>query len=208
MKLFVTYLSLITLCCLSHLALAQDKVFKMTPQDTIVPKVKEEAVPNKIVNQIDRPYILGGFANFQLWGSLLALGISPLAAYKINDRFHFGVGGTLLYSRTTFSNGQEYDATTFGGRVFARYMVFNNLFAHIEYENHYTPTDYILNNRLYATKSWVSGLPIGIDYRTPLGEHTSSTLSFYYNLTHEPNKAPFLYGNLPLIFRLNIEYEF
>ncbi len=206
MKSIIYIACLLFTCCFAQQAQAQDKVFKMTPQDTIVPKVKEEVVPNKIRHNVDHPRILGGFINFQLWGNLLALGASPLAAYKVTDKFHIGVGGTYLYSRAALY-GNTYDAHTLGGRVFARLMVIEGIFAHIEYENHYTPT-VTAGTQLFSNRTWISGALFGIDYRNRLGEQTFSTLSLYYNATHRDNQAPFLYGNAPLVIRFNVEYEF
>jgi hypothetical protein len=197
--------------CVAQKSFGQDKVFKMTPQDSIVPKIKEERVPQKIQQGVENPHIVGGNVNFQLWGDLLSLGVSPLAAYKVNERLHIGVGGTYSYIRGRALNGSLYDVSIYGGRLFLRYMVFEGIFAHVEYENHNAPITFVnttVGGRLEADRRWVSGVLIGIDNRTKISSNTASTFGIYYNATHDKATSAFVYGSLPVVFRFGIEYEF
>jgi hypothetical protein len=188
-------------------AFAQDKVFKMTPQDTIVPKVKEEKAPKQNTADIGFKKIVGGNVWFNVWGSYYYFDISPVAAYKLNEKTHLGVGATYRYvSGYSYSSGLSSDYSVYGGRVFMRYMLFPSIFAHAEYEYMYgLPIPVLRGSSYFAERSWVAGTLIGGSYRSMMGERTASTLTILYNATHVTNVTPY---TSPLVIRLSFEYEF
>jgi hypothetical protein len=59
--------------------------------------------------------------------------VSPLVGYKFSPKFSAGVGITYQYYhyQDRFYNIQT---NVYGTRIFGRYMITNNLFAHAEYE--------------------------------------------------------------------------
>ena len=80
-------------------------------------------------------YFGGGFG--LQFGSMTLIEISPLAGYKITPKFSIGVSPTYKYYHYNNYYGQGLDLKTnvFGGSIFSRYFVFENIFAHVEYES-------------------------------------------------------------------------
>jgi hypothetical protein len=192
------------LVCLTSLAFAQDKVFKMTPQDTAIIKKDTTVVKKKDTKQdasnqdkdvkIPFPRIFGG--NFSLWfGNSTLLDISPLAAYKITEKAHIGIGGTYRYY-----NDPYISTSVYGGRAFFRYMLFESIYAHVEYES--LSVEYPQNGKL--TRDFVSAALLGATYRSMISEHFYSTMSVFYNTNYVQKISP--YAN-PLVIRIGFEYE-
>ncbi len=80
---------------------------------------------------LDKIYFGGNFG-FQ-FGTSTFLDISPLAGYRITEKFSAGIGVTYQYYHY---KDRYYDLETnvYGGRVFGRYLFTNYLFGHAEYE--------------------------------------------------------------------------
>lgn len=191
----------------ASLSFAQDKVFKMTPQDSIVPKVKEEKVPEEVTS-VENPKILGGSVWLNIWGAYTTFDLSPIAAYKLNERAHVGIGATYRYASGVNFQGASRDYSIYGGRAFLRYMLFEGLFAHIEYEYLLGLPTVLLNQSgtgYVEARDWVSGALVGGSYRSKLGEQTASVLTVMYNATHREGITP---SASPLVIRVSFEYEF
>ena len=66
------------------------------------------------------------------------LQLNPAVGYKITDRFSAGVSITYIYYsfKLLNSTGFQYriKSSIYGGSVFSRYFITENLFAHAEYE--------------------------------------------------------------------------
>lgn len=185
---------------------AQDKVFKMTPQDTIVPKVKEEKLP-KTTSDIEFRKIIGGSAWFNAWGAYSYFEASPVGAYKLNEKTHVGLGATYRYvSGYSYASGAAASYSVYGGRTFIRYMLFQDLYAHAEYELMYgLPNLVQLGSAIYEERNWVGGALLGASYRSMMGQRTASVLTVLYNATYVQNSTP---SPNPLVIRVSLEYEF
>lgn len=67
------------------------------------------------------------------FGSESLVDISPMIGYKVTDKFQVGVGVTYQY--WGFNDyGFNLSSNVYGGRLFARYFIFKNIFAYGEYE--------------------------------------------------------------------------
>jgi len=78
----------------------------------------------------------GGGLGLQ-FGYMTLIEISPLVGYKVTPKFSVGVSPTYKYYHYNDYYGPSLDLKTnvFGGSVFARYSIFENIFAHVEYES-------------------------------------------------------------------------
>jgi hypothetical protein len=137
---------------------------------------------------IDRLYFGGGLG--LQFGTITAIDISPLVGYKITERFSAGIGGTYIYFRAPGFRSTD----IYGGRVFSRYMILENLFAYTEYE--------LLNREVYddfegLRRMNVSGVYVGGGYFMPVGRNAGVGLMLLYNL----NETRYSLYNNP-IFRL------
>jgi hypothetical protein len=198
-KIFFLYFA----CCLSMTVFGQDKpekVIKMTPTDSIVPKVKNEQPP---LPQVENRRIAGGTFFLTFWGDRLLAEVSPQFLYKINTRTHIGLGSTVGYLRATV-NGGVYEHNYYALRGILRFMLFENIYIHGEYEMingfKYNPISPLIQ------RDWMPSLLIGATYRSQMSHHTFSTLSVFYNPLYGSSGLKIVYGS-PLVIRVGFEYE-
>jgi len=132
----------------------------------------------------------GGNAGLQL-GSIELINVSPLLGYKLTDQFSVGVGATYEYE-----NVQEppynFVSSVYGGRIFAEYMIFDNIFLHGEYEMLNIPfIDY------FSNRTTLSSVLVGGGYSQPIGEKSSYDIMILFDVTQSsysiyPSNYPIL----------------
>ena len=110
---------------------------------------------------------IGGSLGLQ-FGTVTVIHLSPLIGYRFTEKITAGIGFTYQYYRY-----RTYYFTTsiYGGRVFARYIITDNLFAHVEYE--------VLNIETYdnlENRTNVESFLAGGGYRQKIG------INSYFNL--------------------------
>lgn len=146
---------------------------------------KKDTIEPKFENFWKKCYMMGGFGlNF---GSVTFVNIAPMLAYRFTNDFHGGAGVNYTY----FKDNRifpSYSTNIYGGSVFGRYFVWENLFVHSEYE------------KLYL--KWSDGLEYSLDnmyvgggYRQQLGGRVFANILVLYNLNQSPYSP---YGN-PII---------
>lgn len=92
------------------------------------PKPKRE---NKKLDFLKKPYYGGNFG--LQFGNVTLIDISPAVSFRPAEKTYFGIGGSYIYysiKNPPFS----YSTNIFGGRIFARQIVYNGVFGHAEYE--------------------------------------------------------------------------
>ncbi len=130
-------------------------------------------------------YMMGGFGlNF---GSQTYVNIAPVLAYRFTDKIHGGVGINYTY----FKDNRyipSYSTNIYGGNIFGRFFIWENLFAHAEVERLYLKWsdgyNYMLDN-----------VYVGGGYRQQLGGKVFANILILYNLNASPYSP---YGN-PII---------
>ncbi len=150
-------------------------------------------------------------------GGAFSFNIQPMIGYRITDKFHAGI--TLGY--THFSQQIEYDnlltglpeiykskSSIISASLFARYFVFDMLFAQVEPEinsydvgevNYSTTT-----GKLYKTpqRLAIPSFLVGAGYGSRLGNISYMTIIVMYDLVQNPNspyyKVPVIRGGLNL----------
>jgi hypothetical protein len=137
---------------------------------------------------IDKSKVFVG-GNFGLqFGSITYLDLSPMVGYRISDRFSAGVGVTYQYLKNNF-----YNITTnvYGGRVFGRYFIRQNIFAHAEYN--------VLNLQAFdlspVQRISVGSLLVGGGYIQRFAKNSGMTVMLLYNLTpsvYSPYQNPII----------------
>ncbi|MBW3470419.1 hypothetical protein [Arthrospiribacter ruber] len=133
----------------------------------------------------DRLYYGGNFgASF---GTITFVDVSPLVGAMVTNRLSGGVGATYQYfNDRRFFGGSN---SLYGGRVFGRYNVFPNFFAHAEFEN--VNYDWFDQNRNVFERIWVPAFFLGGGYFVPSGERGGFNFSFLYNLLHDNRRSPY-----------------
>ncbi|MBP7496567.1 MAG: hypothetical protein KA792_02770 [Bacteroidales bacterium] len=123
--------------------------------------------------------IFGGNLGLQ-FGSNTFIDLSPFVGYKITEKLIGGVGISYRYMRY-----KDYDFSTdiYGGRLFGRYYLMDNLFAHVEYEllnleRIYFDYNY---NVVKAGRVNVESYLAGGGYSQPLGSKSYFTIIILWN---------------------------
>jgi len=80
-------------------------------------------------------YFGGGFG--LQFGYMTLIEVSPLVGYNITPKFSIGLSPTYKFYKYNDYYGQNLDLKTnvWGGSIFSRYYLFENVFAHVEYES-------------------------------------------------------------------------
>ena len=115
--------------------------------------------------------------------------LSPLVGYKLTDEFSAGFGITYMYMKDYFGPSNIY-----GGRVFARYNLFENVFAYAEYEALDIPFQplYAVNKEYRKT---IYSPMLGGGYSQSMGENAHFVIMGLWNLNqtvYSPYPNPIL----------------
>lgn len=147
--------------------------------------------------------VLGGDVRLNI-GSYINVGISPMVGYKIADNFFAGVklGYNFRREKYTFVNTFKNPATednfvfkqnVYSGSLWARYIVFQNFFLHVEaeanvydlYDGSYN-LDPMTNNVKYIKKSVTApSILIGGGIKQPISDRTSFIATVVYDVLQD-----------------------
>ena len=135
--------------------------------------------------------VYGG--NFGLqFGTVTYIDISPTVGYKVTEKFHAGIGATYIYysEKYNFTNGQTYTYKTdiYGGKIYERDFVLENLFLHQETELLNLEVYDFLNDKV-KRKNIISPL-IGAGYIQRFGDTGGLFLMALFNL-NETTDSPY-----------------
>lgn len=105
----------------------------------INPALSQDNREKNIPNFKDR-LIFGGGVGLQ-FGDYTLIDLSPTVGYRLTPKLETGIGVTYKYFRIknyfyNYNTGQKFDlkSNIFGGSLYTRYHIFENVFAHVEYE--------------------------------------------------------------------------
>lgn len=120
----------------------------------------------------------GGYVGLQ-FGTQTLIDISPMMGYMVTPKLSMGLG--LKYQYYKYDDPYyEYETNSYGGSVFARYNIWQGLFAYTEYE--------VLNMDAYdpgtreQERRNVGSWFVGGGYSQPLGSRASMYLMVLYNV--------------------------
>lgn len=134
----------------------------------------------------------GGNLGLQ-FGNTTYIDISPLVGYKVTEKFHAGIGATYIYesSKVRFTNTSvlRYETSHYGGRLFGRYYVWENLFAHAEYEylNLGWPDYNSLSGKIDIQRENINSIFIGGGYAQPIGPNAAFLIMALWNVNEGVN---------------------
>jgi hypothetical protein len=104
--------------------------------------------------------------------------LSPLVGYKFTDKFQVGVG--IIYNYYSYRyNNYKYTVNFYGGRVLARYFVFDNVYAQVGIDQINRDDPYALkpNERI-----WIQNILVGGGVRYPVSDKIYCVASALWNL--------------------------
>jgi hypothetical protein len=158
----------------------------LNAQDTIpAGRAKPPKTPKPKSDFMQRTYF-GGYLGLQ-FGSVTFVDISPTALYQVADPFYVGVGLTYQYISDKRYE-PSYSTNAYGGSLLARYHIWKDLFAQVEYNPLYLDYyDYYFDNAgNYVNRvkgsTWVHDFLIGAGYRQWLGGRAFMSIAIFYNL--------------------------
>jgi hypothetical protein len=137
------------------------------------------------------------------------INLSPTIGYKLTNSTVVGVGITYNYAdfNNPFYNNNRTTYNTTGGRVFVQQLLFQNLYAHVEYEYlsyevRVRSNDGRVVSQFEAT---APGLLLGGGYSSSFGNGLGFTTEILYNVLYRSDISPYA---SPLIFRGGLMYGF
>ena len=136
-----------------------------------------EETPNK--SKEEKPlnrFFYGGNFGFSINPTDLQL--SPIVGYNLTKRFQLAVGPDYeyYYYRDIY---EKYSFNIFGGRVFGRYFIFKNIFAHVEDEI-LSVNDKILGST-DNSRQWLNSFLVGGGYRQMIGDRSSFNITILWD---------------------------
>ena len=150
-------------------------------QDTIPEEPEKHRSP-----LMDRLFF-GGSLGLQ-FGSATYIDVSPMIGYKLTEKFHIGTGFTYIYYKYKDSYyNYSYETSIYGGRVFGRYYILENLFAHTEIEmlNMEVPAYDISTGYYDYVRDNITSVMVGGGYAQSLGGTAALYIMVLWNLTEE-----------------------
>lgn len=163
---------------ISCLALhAQDPTPEPTPREN-EPTPRNNSRSGVFENRI----FTGGDFGLQ-FGSQTYIQIAPLVGYRITDQFSAGITGKYIYySVKSDYAGFDYKTNIYGGGIFTRYNVIEEVFLYAEFEAlslEIPISVFEMNRRI------VSGLFLGAGYRQFIGDYSSLNLMLLFDVIED-----------------------
>jgi len=168
---------------------------QVNSQDTIKAPPKKHR-QSDFLSRMD----FGGYLGAQ-FGDVTLVEISPLASYRVTEKFHAGIGLTYQFYKINYSGAPDYKTNSYGGSLFSRYFIWRDLFAHVEYAPLYVTfyEYYFDNNGNYINRqsgaTWVHDLLIGGGYRQWIGQKAFMSLMVLWNVNetyYSPYRNPII----------------
>lgn len=211
--------TLLVFGCVINFAAAQE-VYSSTgrPLNKSQKNVKDE--------QLVEPsrFIYGGWGLFGMGNGIINVGITPVIGYRITDEFSAGIGLGYQYFRvkdfntviTDVNTGAEefrpLNAHIYSPSVWGRYVIWSNIFAHVEYEQNIFSQRYYDNDfseypypiiKVNETLS-VPSLLAGGGLRQPIGDRASLIIMVLYDVLQDKN-SPY-YNTIAIRFGVNFGF--
>lgn len=128
----------------------------------------------------------GGNIGLQL-GNPTNILLSPSMAYVpqadlLDEKLMIGIGVTYIYSKVKYAD-VNYSSNIYGGRLFSRYLITDNIFAHTEFESLNAPNYINVSN----DRTWVNSFFVGGGYLQSIGDRSGFSVSVLYNLAWTPS---------------------
>lgn len=120
------------------------------------------------------------------FGNTFYVSANPNVGYRITEKLMAGVGFNYNYINFRPRSGGSIVQSIYGPNAFARYLVFDNVFAQVQYDKLNQP-DYF--SPFARERIWVDYVLAGGGYYQKIGERSALVLSIMYNLTPNRNSV-------------------
>lgn len=165
---------------------------------------EREEEPKPKFSLKDRIFVGGGVT--LSFGTVTALGASPIVGFRITDKLSAGVGFDYVYLKDKrFS--PAYETSIYGGNVFGRYTIWRTLFTQAEYG--FTSWEAFIYdasiNTYVVRRINVPSLLLGGGLAQPIGRNSAFVIMALYDVLHNP---PYSYNPSPLTFKAGVNIGF
>lgn len=158
--------------------------------------------------------VLGGDFRFNGGSGYLSAGLAPVVGYKVFNNFYAGVKIGYSYDRyrvdpNSLPMGSETNLltyNTFSGGIWARYLIWENIFVHTEFEYNIFDNYFIddISGLLVKKRIEAPSALLGLGFRQPVSDRLSFNATILYDLLNDPNSYYTLSGKGGFDFRLGI----
>ncbi len=118
-----------------------------------------------------------GNGNFNIFNGGTFISFAPVIGYRLTGRSSVGVGPAFAF----ISQGGA-SSNAFGGRIFGRYQIIPQLFAHAEYER------MSFGDSSNAPRLQTARFPVGGGYSQRIGPRSSFNVMALYDLLYNRNQ--------------------
>ena len=138
------------------------------------------------------------------FGSETIIDIAMSVGFLVTDRFIVGAGGSFDYFQATTIYNTSIQTFFYGPKVYARYHVIENAFAHIEYESLCLESKYFdLKDEYDTERFWIHNLYVGGGYSQKINKKSMFNLIILFNLNDQIN-SPYANPVIRLGYVVNI----
>jgi hypothetical protein len=120
------------------------------------------------------------------FGTVTSIQLMPVVGYRIMPRWSAGIGLTYQYFKDSRPL-PAYETNIYGGNIHSRVFIWENLFAHTEFEvlNFDVPAFDLTSYRLVrkSVPAWF----VGAGYFLPIGQRSGMSITILYDLIQDPN---------------------
>lgn len=196
-------LTILTVAALAISANAQD-VYSSSGQP--LNRNKSNVKSDKLIDP--QRIVFGGWGNFGIGSGVTNIGITPVLGYRITDGFSAGIGFGYQYLRVKdyfqvpveiLPTGESVwgfknlNAHFYAPSVWMRHIIWNNIFAHVEYEHNITSYKKyeanVLSDPPFDETNVTESVPcllVGAGIRQPLGARASIVFMLLYDVLQDP----------------------
>lgn len=122
------------------------------------------------------------------FGNPTLIEVSPFLGYLISNTTTVGLGATYIYYSVN-ANGRSFATNTYGGRLFARQFVAQNIFAQVEWEALNFPR--YINSQGDTERFWYNSPMVGAGFFQPLGSRGGFSIMLLYALNYSAATSPY-----------------
>lgn len=161
----------------------------------ITSSMAQDNKPEEMSPRFTDRLIFGGSLGLQ-FGTLTLIDISPVVGYRITPKLEAGLGATYKYYKYKDfyfdqTTGQKFDlkSNIFGGSVYTRYHILENIFLHGEFERlRYDYDDIYYSGGTFmrnATHTYINSLLVGGGLRQRIANNSYFYVLALWNLTED-----------------------
>jgi hypothetical protein len=146
-------------------------------------KAEEPALTEKKPKKDHRSNIFfGGYINLS-FGTYKVIGIEPMIGYKVTPKFSTGVKVRYNYIQDE-RYPQTRTTSTYGGSIFARYLVTPKFYAQVEPATYNYETFYVGDG---SERDWVPMFFVGGGFIQPLSERSWLNVQILFDVLQDDN---------------------